>query len=189
MQRAWITGLTLAGVLGTGGAAFAGMSLTHTDGAAVEAQSPGATAGTMATSTATTYRVGDAGLVTLDSAGGIITITSIEPSTGWTVLARTNPGVHLELSLTDTVQVLQVTADLVDGHIVASLTSAGANTSVAPDPASAPAPAPATPVVLVPTKPAHVVATTAVSGSGTRPSTPSGPSQHERGEHEGGSDD
>jgi hypothetical protein len=187
MQRAWITGLTLAGVLGTGGAAFAGMSLTHTDGSAVEAQASGGTIGTLAASTATTYRLGDAGLVTLDSAGGIINITSIQPAAGWTVLSRTNPGVHLELSLTDTVQVLQMTADLVDGRIVANL-SATSTTTVASAPASAPTPAPATPVVLVPTTRGTVAATTAVSGS-TRPSTPSGPSQHEQGEREGGSDD
>jgi hypothetical protein len=193
MQRTWITGLTLAGVLGTGGAAFAGMALTHTDGSSVEAQAPGATLGTLATSTATTYRLGDAGLATLDSAGGTITITGVEPSVGWTVVSSSNPGLHVELSLTDTVQVLQMTADLVDGRIVASLTSTATNTTAAPAPASAPAPAPATPVVLVPTTRPAVAATTAVSGS-TRPSTPSGPTQHgsgehERGEHEGGSDD
>jgi hypothetical protein len=188
MQRAWITGLTVAGVLGTGGAAFAGMSFTHTDGAAVDAQAPGASTSALTTSTATTYRVGDAGLVTLDSAGGTITIISIEPATGWTVLARSVPGVHIEISLTDTVQVLQMTADLVDGHIVANLTSTGVNTTVAPSPASAPAPAPATPVVLVPTTRPVVAATTSASGS-TRPTTPSGPAQRERGEREGGSDD
>jgi hypothetical protein len=189
MQRAWITGLTLAGVLGTGGAAFAGMSFSHTDGSAAEAQANVATTGAVAAATATTYRLGDAGVVTLDTAGGTITIVSIQPATGWTVLSRSNPGLHVEVSLTDTVQVFQMTADLVNGHIVAALTSTVANTTVAPDPASAPAPAPATPVVLVPTGRTPVAATTAVSGGHTRSTTPSGPSQHEVGEREGGSDD
>jgi hypothetical protein len=193
MQRAWITGLTLAGVVGTGGAAFAGMSLTHTDGNAVEAQAPAASAATTAPTTSTTYRLGDAGLVTLDSAGGVITVTSVLPSAGWTVVTSSNPGLHVEVSLTDGVEVLQMTADLVDGRIVAALNSS-ATTTAAPTPAAAPAPASASPVVvLVPTPHAPVAATTATSGS-THVTTPSGASRHhsaghEANEHEGGSDD
>jgi hypothetical protein len=190
MQRAWITGLTLAGVLGTGGAAFAGMSLTHIDGSAVEAQSPAAAATTAAVSTATTYRLGDAGLVTLDSAGGMITITSVTPSTGWSVVASSNPGLHVELSLTDTVQVLQLTADLVDGKIVAALTTSSPvadPTTAAPAPA--PAPASASPVVaLVPTARPAIVATTSASGS-THVTKKSGSTRHESDEREGGDDD
>jgi hypothetical protein len=194
MQRAWITGLTLAGVVGTGGAAFAGMSLTHTDGNAVEAQAPAASAATTAPTTSTTYRLGDAGLVTLDSAGGVITVTSVLPSAGWTVVTSSNPGLHVEVSLTDGVEVLQMTADLVDGRIVAALNSSATTTTAAPTPAAAPAPASASPVVvLVPTPHAPVAATTATSGS-THVTTPSGASRHhsaghEANEHEGGSDD
>jgi hypothetical protein len=188
MQRAWITGLTLAGVVGTGGAAFAGMSLTHTDGNAVEAQAPAPTASTMAATTSTTYRLGDAGLVTLDSAGGVITVTSVRPSAGWTVVTSSNPGLHVEVNLTDTVEVLQMTADLVDGRIVATLNSS-ATTTAAPTPAAAPAPASASPVVvLLPTPHASVAATTATSGS-THVTTPSGATRNPSGEHEGGSDD
>jgi hypothetical protein len=206
MQRAWITGLTVAGVVGTGGAAFAGMSLTHTDGGTVEAQSPAATAST-ALSTSTTYRLGDAGLVTLDSAGGVITVTSVVPASGWTLVASSAPGVHVEVSLTDTVQVVQMSADLVDGRIVASLNASATSTTLAPAPepaaapaavqAPTPAPAPANRVVvLVPTPKATVAATTSASGS-THVSTPSGkPSgrptsntRHESGEREGGGDD
>jgi hypothetical protein len=146
----------------------------------------------MSASTATTYRVGDAGLVTLDSAGGVITVAWVQPASGWTVLAASNPAAHVEVSLTDTVQVVQMTADLVDGRIVASLTSTATSTTAAPAalaPAPTPAPAPASRVVvLVPTPHAKVAATTSASGS-THVTTPSGATRHQSGEHEGGTDD
>jgi hypothetical protein len=194
MQRAWITGLTLAGVLGTGGAAFAGMSVGHSDGSAVEAQAPGTTSATTsatATDTTTTYRLGDAGTVTISVAGGVITVAGVEPATGWTQVGSSAAGVHVDVTLTDGTQLLHFAADLVDGRAVASLTNAPTGTVAPPtNTPIVPAPRAATPVIVLTTVPAKPVTTTAASGSA--PSSPSSTRTAETtrtAEKEGGSDD
>ena len=72
MNKAWITGLTLAGVAGSAGAAFAGISSSDQVGSSVEAQGlPLETSTTEAAARTFTYQVGAAGTVTLTAANGM----------------------------------------------------------------------------------------------------------------------
>ena len=199
MQRAWITGLTLAGVLGTGGAAFAGMSITHTDGNSVEAQAPALASDTTLGTSATTYRLGNAGTVTISVTGGAITIVSAEPAAGWTLVGSSVPGTHVEVQLSDGTQVLTFSADLVDGAAVAALAAAPSAaaapaapapaTQAAPAIAAAPAPRPATPVVVLEPTPRQPVVTTAGTVRPPRTTVTSPGIHTTEPEHQGGGSD
>ena len=107
----------------------------------------------------TTYRLGNAGTVTMSVTGGAITIVSAQPAAGWTLVGSSVPGTHVEVQLSDGTQVLTFSADLVNRAAVAALAAAPSAaaapaapapaTQAAPAIAAAPAPRPATPVVVL----------------------------------------
>ena len=153
MNRAWITGLTVASVAGTGGVAFATMTAsTHPASAA---PSPVAALSETTASVAPraySFQAGAAGQVNLTAADGVLTVDSTVPSTGWLVLSYTGPGTHVEVQLGDGMQIVTFAADLVNGEVEAGITATPAPTLPtvpATDPATTPAPAPAVPVVVL----------------------------------------
>ena len=189
MKRSWITGLTMAGVAGTGGAAFAGMSVINHDGSPVEAFG-----GTAASASTTTYQLGTAGTVTITSGRGIISVDSTSPATGWSFMAATTPSTHVAVTLTDTVQIITFTADPVDGRVVVALTNAASGNVSAPAPAGgsglAPAPRAATPVIMLTPSPRQPApgATSAASGSTTKAGQPTSGGHEQEREKEQGDD-
>jgi hypothetical protein len=176
MNKAWITGIALAGVAGSAGAAFAGIASDSQGGSPVEAQ--GLTAETTTTEAASrtaTYQVGAAGTVTLTADDSALAVVNATAGEFWTLGAFATPAAHVEVPFNDAAQQVTFIADLVNGEIVVSVTNVpvpGATTtssieitqisgSVAPLKAATPAPQavvpapqPATPV---PQAPAPVV--------------------------------
>ena len=197
MKRSWITGLTLASVAGTGGAAFARMSVVNHDGSAVEAQAAALKAGTVAPASATTtYRLGTAGTVTITTAGGGISVDAATPATGWLLLNTGAPGTHVEVSFTDLTQTVTFVADVVDGRAVVSLSNivAGVASTITPElgvtnPNSSTV-LPATPVAALTPRTKSPATTTATSRS-TTSGTISGTTRQRSSTHEseGGGDD
>ncbi|MEN9645184.1 MAG: hypothetical protein RL238_1853 [Actinomycetota bacterium] len=165
MKKTWITGLTVAAVAGTGGAAFASMQASTHDNTADAASQPAVSAvETTLAARAYSYQAGPAGTVNLTVDDGVMKVDSALPAAGWTVVSYTSPAGHLEVAFTDGLQVVTFIADLSGDEVLASLSAAPAPTI----PTTAPAPAPATsPVSLAPSSqspaPSH---TSAPSGSG-----------------------
>jgi len=164
MKKSWITGLTVAAVAGTGGAAFASMQASTHDNTADAAPQPAASAvDTTLAARAFSYQAGPAGTVNLTVDDGAMKVDSALPAAGWTVVSYSAPASHLEVAFTDGLQVITFIADLSGNEVVASLSTAPAATL----PTTAPAPAPATPASLAPSSqspaPSH---TSAPSGSG-----------------------
>ena len=168
MKKTWITGITVAAVAGTGGAAFASMQATTHDNTADAAPQPAVSAvETTMAARAYSYQAGPAGTVNLTVDDGAMKVDSALPIAGWSVVSYSAPASHLEVSFTDGLQIVTFIADLTGGEVVASLSAAPAPTvptTAAPAPAPAPATAPATvaPSSQAPA-PSH---TSAPSGSG-----------------------
>jgi hypothetical protein len=208
MNKAWITGLTLAGVAGSAGAAFAGISSDSQGSTPVEAAGlPAETSTTQAATQTATYQVGAAGTVTLTAANGVITVDSALPGTFWTLVGYGTPAAHVEVQFSDAAQQVTFIADLVNGEIVVSVTNIPApgatTTSIevteitngAPSTVAAPQPAapqPATPaaakpiVVAVPVPSAHHTSSPS-SGDDSHESDDSH-EQHHESENEGSDD-
>ena len=164
MKKTWITGITVAAVAGTGGAAFASMQATTHDNTADAAPQPAVSAvETTMAARAYSYQAGPAGTVNLTVDDGAMKVDSALPIAGWSVVSYSAPASHLEVSFTDGLQIVTFIADLTGGEVVASLSAAPAPT-VPTTPAPAPATAPATvaPSSQAPA-PSH---TSAPSGSG-----------------------
>ncbi|MBI4932547.1 MAG: hypothetical protein HY828_01635 [Actinobacteria bacterium] len=124
MNKAWITGLTLAGVAGSAGAAFAGIAADNQGGSSVEAQGLAAETSTSAAATQTaTYQVGAAGTVTLTAANGAITVDSALPGAYWTLVGYGTPAAHVEVQFADAAQQVTFVADLVNDDVVVSVTN------------------------------------------------------------------
>jgi len=188
MNKAWITALSIAGIAGSAGAAYAGLSVNNNEGAPAEAQGlpavsvttlapmPAAADAPAASPATATYQVGAAGTVTVVNENGIVSVQSAMPSPGWTVQGYTSPAGHVEVRFANALQTLTFNADVVDGTMVASFAEAPAvpttdvpvSTSPVEAPITAPAPAPATPV----TAPA-APATSPQETHTTTPHTPS----------------
>lgn len=76
------------------------------------------------TSTQAMYQIGDAGLVTLDTAGDVLTIVSVEPSAGWTVVKAENYSANnIELKLQSGNVLIEFKANLDLGEITTSVES------------------------------------------------------------------
>jgi hypothetical protein len=133
MNRAWITGWALAGVAGSAGAAFAGISSDSQGGSPVEAQGLVAeTSSTEAAIRTATYQVGAAGTVTLTIANGVLNVDSTTASAPWLLGGYTTPAAHVEVPFSDAAQQVTFIADLVNDEIVVSVTNIpapGATTS------------------------------------------------------------
>lgn len=145
ITKAWITGITVASVAGTGGAAFAAMQAnTQHDSAAAAAPQLTATSSTLGTQTYE-FQAGPAGLVHLTATQDVITIDSALPSAGWTLLDYTTPAGHVEARFSDGTQIITFVADSVNGQVTAGISSSPAPIAVpVTDPTITAAPAPST---------------------------------------------
>lgn len=125
MQRSWIIGVSVAFVMGTAGASYAAIA-QHDPAAPATAlaQAPVVTSGNSAT-----YRIGDAGVVTVTNTNGVLTIASSTASAGWTFIGSTAPAAHVEAQFSDGAQTVTFAADLVNGTITASVSSEAAVTT------------------------------------------------------------
>ena len=138
MNRAWITGLALAGAAGSAGAAFAGVA-SGTDFAASETQPVATPQGLIAPHDRTVdYQVGAAGTVSVSVAGGSLTVVAATGGTGWTLIGATAPGAHVEVQFTDSLQLVTFAADLVGDDVVIALTNLPAPGAPATTVAAAP---------------------------------------------------
>lgn len=192
MNKAWITGLTLAGVAGSAGAAFAGIAADSQGGSAVEAQGLAAeTSTTEAAAQTATYQVGAAGTVTLTAANGAITVDSALPGAYWTLVGYGTPAAHVEVQFADAAQQVTFVADLLDDDVVVSVTNVpapGATTTssievtrIANGGGSVAAPQPATPAA---TKPIVVKVPAPGASHTTATSSAGDDDEHESDEHE-----
>jgi hypothetical protein len=76
------------------------------------------------TATQAMYQVGDAGLVTLDTAGDVLTVVSVTPEPGWTLVKAENYGsASVEVKLTNGTTVVEFKANLQLGVITTSVES------------------------------------------------------------------
>lgn len=194
MNRKLLTALTVASVAGTGGAAYAtvaGPATSPTQGLTDASPiSKPRTIAEVATAVATTYRVGDAGSVTMEVAAGAMSTRSVEPAAGWAVTSMSNSATHAVIVFQNAERVVGLTADLVGGQVVVSVTNDrlpgntgeapidplivsvvdGANGTTAITPPVTPPVIPATPAaerVDTSTHTPSASQTTAPSGSGT----------------------
>ena len=150
MKRTLLIGVTVAGVAGVYGAAFAA-STAPLDGAAptttglpTETSTAGATtAPTSSTATTVpthasrtvTYQVGDAGTVTLKVDAGVLTTRQIQPAAGWTVASVSGSGAHTEVHFASSSRLVTFVADLVGDDVVVSVLNKLVPGSTGPAPA------------------------------------------------------
>ncbi|MDO8391317.1 MAG: hypothetical protein Q7V57_12605 [Actinomycetota bacterium] len=182
MNKAWITSITIAGIVGSGGAAFAGVNAIQS-ASADSAPSVGEQALVAPSVRTVTYQIGTAGVVTLTSDGTTLTVTESTPATGWSLVSGSAAAAHVEVQFTDGQQLVTFLADQVGDDIAVSVTNVEApgatvTTATTPmtvtiisssgesDPAPTPTPAPTPPTV------------TTVHTSPT-PSATTAPSSHE----------
>lgn len=87
--------------------------------------SPTPTPTTVASSTTqAVYQIGEAGLVTLDSAGGVLTVVSVVPNLGWIVAeAESEDAYNVEVKFQSAFTVLEFRANLLFGVIGTSVES------------------------------------------------------------------
>lgn len=150
--RAAALGAAPATDTGTGGSTSAGnVSSAASPGTPVTANS------TVISPDVTSYRVGNAGTVVVDSADGTIKVTDVVPAAGWTAEpARTAPDGTVKVHFNKGSERLELFASLVAGKVTVTVVN---ETPVAPVNPGAPAPGQGT----VP-----------AAGSGTKPSVPWG---------------
>ncbi|MDP2293392.1 MAG: hypothetical protein Q8M22_19590 [Actinomycetota bacterium] len=76
------------------------------------------------TTTQAVYQIGEAGLVTLDSAGGVLTLVSVVPNPGWIVAeAESEDAYNVEVKFQSAFTVLEFHANLLFGVIGTSVES------------------------------------------------------------------
>lgn len=76
------------------------------------------------TTTQAMYQIGDAGVVTLDTAGNVLAIVSATPNSGWTVVkAEANGASTIEVKLQSADALIEFTATLQNGAITTSVES------------------------------------------------------------------
>ena len=163
MKRTWITGLTIVGIAGTGGAAFAGMSNDAPLPPPFSGDTQQATDSTAATPPEhTTYQIGPVGTVTVERDGGVLKIERVTIGDGWSLVATSVPGAHIGAQFTDSLQLVTFSADLVDGQVVVNVTNQAAQGVTTTDPL---------PPISVDTVPAQQGPATPPPGSATPPSS------------------
>lgn len=175
MNRSWITALTLATVVGTGGA-FVGVITASNEQPVAAAPEPTlpALAGLVDVTTphldpsgTVAYRLDSVGIVTVQVANGGLTVVSSVADPGWTAASVTGSGTHAEAAFTDGEQLVTFTADLSGSNVLVSVSSVTATR----EPQSAtepPAAAPASTSVIEPTPPTQPHQTVPT----TQPTTP-----------------
>ena len=76
------------------------------------------------TSTQAMYQIGDAGVVTLETAGDVLTVVSATPNAGWTVVsAESNGASNIEVKLLSGTTLVEFKASLLNGVITTSVES------------------------------------------------------------------
>lgn len=81
---------------------------------------------TAVTDTTTTYKVGEAGSVVLDTSSGAIVVTGIAPAAGYTSEpARTEAGGIVKVHFVSATQRIEFTAQLVNGVVKVNVTNEG----------------------------------------------------------------
>jgi hypothetical protein len=178
MNKQLLTGLTIIGVAGSAGAAYAGVSVINSASAQNPPNSaPVTTSASTQPQTPVTrtvvYQVGAAGQVTLAVTGEQLAVNGSAAAAGWSVGGAGATGRHAEVQFTDGTQLVTFLADLVDGQIVVSVTNVvagaaapGLDVSVLSDSGtSLPRPAVTPPSTPATTNPGHA-GTTAPSSSG-----------------------
>jgi hypothetical protein len=76
------------------------------------------------TPTQAMYQIGDAGLVTLDTSGNVLTIVSVAPNAGWTVVKAENYSpVDIEVKLQNGSTIVEFKANLQAGVITTTVES------------------------------------------------------------------
>lgn len=174
MNRAWKTGLALGGVLGSAGAAYAGVS-AGTEHASLSAEPSAAVAAAQHTAThVVSYQVGTAGSVQLTSVGGVLSVSSATAASGWTLVSSTSPGAHIEVQFSDGLQLVTFSADAGEDGISVALANVPA--PGAPTTTAAPAPMGVTVIADDPipgsTTPRPTPATPAPTNPTTAPTSP-----------------
>ncbi len=154
MNRAWLTALTLAGVAGSAGAAFANVVATPEAAATPDVQvnpqvnsvNPSAAFAAAAVANrpaqSTTYQLSGVGTITLSVRPGVLTVGAITTVPAWSVQAISAPGASVTVQLAAGTQVVTFRADLVRGTVTVALSN-----SIAPE---APTTAPPAQVVAAP---------------------------------------
>lgn len=94
-----------------GGVVTAGAVTTAT------APTPPVVENTIPSSTRTTYKVGGAGTVVLDSAGGTIAVVGINPGSGWTARKVERDPSEIEVDFVSSTMKVEFTARLANGRI------------------------------------------------------------------------
>lgn len=168
--RAAALGTAPAAATGTGSSAPAGnVSSAASPGTPVTANS------TVISPDVTSYKVGTAGTVVIDSADGTIKVTDVVPAAGWTAEpARTAPDGTVKVHFNKGSERLELFASLVAGKVTVTVVN---ETAVAPvNPVNPGAPAPGQ-------------GTLPAAGSGTKPSVPWGGGDDDDDDHEDDEDD
>ena len=183
MNKFWISTISAAGTLGTAGAAFAGVNAIEQLDAAPSTATTIDAAPSDSTERTISYQIGAAGIVTVTVHDGVLTVVDVVAADGWSVVGATAPGVHVEVQLSDGLQVVTFGADLVAGDVAVTLTTAPVTTDtsavdttvpggfdvtiISDTPGDdAPTPYPGTPGTGVPTTSVPHSSTTAPSGGG-----------------------
>lgn len=183
MNKQLLTALTIFGVAGSAGAAYAGVSVISN----ASAETPANSAAAMPVTRTIVYQVGAAGQVTITVTEDNLAVSGSVAGTGWTVVGASATGRHAEVQFTDSVQLVTFAADLVDHNVTVSVTNVaapGVTTTEVPAPvdvsvlsdSNPPAPTPATTPTTAPsnTVPAHT----------TAPSPKGGDDDDHEGDHE-----
>ena len=119
MNKTWLTGITMAGIAGSGGLAYAGVNVISSASAE---SAPAAESTAPAAIRSITYQIGVAGLVTIQSDGTTLTALDPHPGAGWTFVGATDAAAHVDVQFTDGQQLVTFSADQVGAEIVRSAT-------------------------------------------------------------------
>jgi hypothetical protein len=143
MNRSWITACTLAAVVGSGAACVGVITGSNEQPVAASPEPTAAPAtpvdvtppqldaqGTVA------YRLKSVGVVTVQVAGGTVTVVSSVADNGWETVGSNAAGTHAEARFTDGVQLVTFTADLSGSDVMVAVTNVAVAAPVDSTPAS-----------------------------------------------------
>jgi hypothetical protein len=189
MHKSWLTGLTVAGVVGSGGAAFAELTAPVETVPAPQMTEVGTRGSTVPVvdvvdqrPLSVSYQLDPIGSLRAQNVDGTLRVADWSVSPEWSVSVLVPEGARIEVQFTDGVQAFMLAVDLVDGAFVPTVTqavvpsaSAIAAPAQSPAPAPAPAPVPAQPAAVPAQAPTPALgATTTSIVASTHSTSPSG---------------
>lgn len=124
MNRTWIAALSIAGVAGTGGAAYAGLATPTAEPAPETTVAPAVETTAAPIHRVVDFQIGTAATIRVEQIGDSITITGVATADGWASLGTAGSGTHAEALIGNGVQLVTFSADLIDGEIVPSVGTA-----------------------------------------------------------------